>query len=95
MFGLANRLGGSFVPATELKLNRFGPSPLGPIAWHLSTQVNNGIVAAYITVFDPRSTQCRCFILCLVYSLVYPSIYSNLVTLDTLSTWYESICTHT
>ena len=53
--------------------------------WHLSTKVNNGLLAAYITVFDPRRGKRRCFIPCLVYALVYLSIASNLVNLDTLS----------
>ena len=53
--------------------------------WLLSIQVNNGLLAVYITVFDPRRGKRRCFITFIVYSLVYPSIASNLVTLATLS----------
>ena len=53
--------------------------------WHLSTQVNNGLLAAYMNVFDPRRGNRRCFIPFLLYDMVYPSIASNLVTLATLS----------
>ena len=35
------------------------------------------------------------FITFLVYALVYPSIASNLTTLDTLNTWSESVLTRT
>ena len=63
--------------------------------WHLSTQVNDGDIAAYITVFDLRRVNIRRFIPFLVYALVYPIIYSNPVTLDTLSPWSESFFTHT
>ena len=94
-FGLDNRLARSFSPATELDLNMFRIFSFGELAWHLSTQVKNGIIAAYINVFEPRRDNHRCFITCLVYALVYPSIYSNLVTLATLSTWSESVHTHT
>ena len=94
MFGLANILAGRFVPATELELNRFRPFPFGDILWHLSTQVNNGLLAAYIIVLEPRRGNCWCFITCLVYALVYLSIASNLVTLATLSTWSEFVYTH-
>ena len=52
--------------------------------WRLITQVNNGLLAVYITVFDPRRGNRRCLIPFLVYTLVYPSIAINLVTLDTL-----------
>ena len=77
-FVLANQLDGSFVPATELDLNRFWPLPFGEIVWHLSTLVNNGLLAAYINIFDPRKDKRRCFIPCLVYTLVNTSIASNL-----------------
>ena len=93
-FGLANQLAGCFAPATELDLNMFWPLPFGDIVWHLRTLVNNGILAAYIYVFDPRKNKRRCFIPCLVYDLLYPSIDSNLVTLDTLSPRSDSVCTH-
>ena len=62
MFGFSNRLAGSFAPTTEVELNMFWPLPFGELVWHLSTQVNNGILAAYITVFDPRRDNSRCFI---------------------------------
>ena len=93
--GLSNRLNGSFATATQLELNLFWPSPLGELVWHLSTNVNNGLLAAYITVFYPRRDKHRCFIPCLVYALIYPSIASNPVTLATLLTRYGSVCTHT
>ena len=63
--------------------------------WNLITQMNDGDIAAYITVFDPRRFKCTRFITFLVYGLVYPSIASNLVSLDTLSPWSDSVCTHT
>ena len=94
-FGLSNQLTGSFSPATELEFNRSWTSPFEELVWHLNTQVNNSLLAAHITVFGPRSKNSRCFIPCLVYALVYPSIASNLVTLDTLSPWSNSLCTHT
>ena len=62
---------------------------------HLSTQVNDGILAAYITVFESRRGKRRRFIPFLVYDLIYPSIASNLVTLATLSPWSDSVYTHT
>ena len=48
--------------------------------------MNDGILAAYITVFDPRRDNRRRFIPCLVYALVYPIIDINLMTLASLST---------
>ena len=84
-FGLANRQAGNFVPITELELNWFHTLPFGELMGHLRTQVNNGILAAYITFFDPSRDKRRCFIPCLVYALVYPSIASSLVTLATLN----------
>ena len=47
--GLSNRCtfafdqptGWYFIPATELELNMYCPSPLGDLVWHLITQVNN------------------------------------------------------
>ena len=94
-FGFSNRLDGSFAPTTELEINRFLPSPLRDLVWHLRTHVNNSILDAYITVFYPRRDKNRCLIPCLVYTLVYPSISSNLVTLATLRPWYESVFMHT
>ena len=44
--GLANQQAGRYSPATKLELIRFQPLPLGEIMWHLSTQVNGGIIAA-------------------------------------------------
>ena len=85
----------SFVPATKLEIKRFHPSPFGEIVWHLSTQVNKILLAAYITVFDPRRDNHRCFIPCMVFALVYPSIASKLVTLATLNPQSDSVCTHT
>ena len=52
--------------------------------WHLSTKVNVVDLATYISVFDSSMGKRRRFIPFLVYALVYPSIASNLVTLDTL-----------
>ena len=65
------------------------------LVWHLSTQMKNGDLDAYITVFGPRRGKRRRFIPFLVYALVYPIISSNLVTLDTLSPWSYYVCTHT
>ena len=94
-FGLSNQLAGRYIPATELDLIRLRPFPLGDLVWYLITQLNNGDLAAYITVFDPRRGKRRRFIPFLVYALVYPSIASNLVTLATLSPWSDYLCTHT
>ena len=55
--------------------------------WHLSTQVNDSDLVAYITVFGLSRDKRRRFIAFLVYAIVYPSIDSNLVTLDKLSPW--------
>ena len=93
--GLANQLDGSFPPDTELYTNRFWPSPFGEFVWHVSTQMNNGILAAWITVFDLRRDKRRCFIFYLVYALLYRSISSNLMTLANLSTRSDSVCRHT
>ena len=57
--------------------------------------MNDSDLAAYITVFDPRRSNRRRFIPFLVYDPVYPSIASNLVTLDTLIPWSDSLYTHT
>ena len=43
-FGLANFFSGSFAHANELEINIFRPSPFGGIVWHLSTEVNNGLI---------------------------------------------------
>ena len=94
-FGLANQLAGIYTPTTELEFIRFCPLPLGDLVFHLITQMNNGIIAAYITVFDLRRGNRRRFIPFLVYDMVYPSIASNLVILATLSPWSNSVCTHT
>ena len=59
--------------------------------WHLSTQVNNGLLASYMTDFYPRRGKHRRFITFLVYALVYRSIASNLVTLATLIPWSDSV----
>ena len=63
----------------------FQPFPFGELMWHLSTQVNNGFLAAFIAFLNLRRDKRRSFISCLVYVLVYLGIASNLVTLDTLS----------
>ena len=94
-FLLTNQQAGSYAPATELDLIRFWPLPFGELVWHLSTQMNNGNLDAYITVFEPRRGKCRRFIPFLFYALVYPIISSNLVNLDTLSTWFDSVRMHT
>ena len=94
-FGLANQQAGKYISATELELNRFRSLPLGDLVWHLITQVKNSDIATYITVFDSRRDKRRLFIPFQVYALVYPIISSNLVTLDTLSPWSDSVCTHT
>ena len=95
MFVLSNRLAGRYTPATELDLIRFQTLPLGGLMWNPSTQVNNGILAAYITDFELMGGKRRRFITFLIYSLVYPGIDSNLVTLANLSPWSESVCTRT
>ena len=94
-FGLYNQLAGSYAPATELELIMFRPLPLRGIVRNLITQVDGGILAAYITVFDLRRGKSKRFTPFIIFSLVYMSISSNLVTLDTLSTWYDSVHMHT
>ena len=94
-FGLANRLSGRFSSATELELNLFRPFPFGELVQHLSTQVNNGLLSASITVFYLRRNNRMCFIPFLVYAMVYPIISSNLVTLATLSPGSDSVYMHT
>ena len=88
-------MAGSFARSTELELNMFQPSPFGDLVCHLSTQVNTGLLSAYITIFDPRRDKRRFFIPYLVYALIYPSIASKLVTLDNLSPWSDYVCTYT
>ena len=94
-FGLDNQLVGTFAPPTELEINRFQHLPFGELVWHLSTQVNSGLLATQITGFEPRRDKSRWFIPCLVYALLYLSNASKTVTLDTLSHWYDSVCKHT
>ena len=94
-FGLANKQAGKYISATELELIRFRDFPLGDIVWHLSTQLNDSDLDAYIIAFGTSRDKSRRFITFLVYALLYPSIPSNLVTLDTLSPWYDSIYAHT
>ena len=86
---------GDLQPLLNYILIGFRLCPYREIVWHLSTQANNSILSIYITVFDPRRGKRRCFIPFLVYSLVYPSIDSNLVTLATLSPRSDSVYTHT
>ena len=69
--------------------------PFCELVWHISTYVNNGFLAAYINVLDLRRYRRRCFSPFLVYTLFYPIIAINLVTLYTLSPRSESVCTHT
>ena len=94
-FWLAKKHDGKYISATELELNRFWTFPLGGIVCHLSTQVNDSDISAYINVFDPRRYKHRRFIPFLVCALLYSSIYSNLATLANLSPCYDSVRTHT
>ena len=71
------------------------PFPFGELLLHLITQVNDSYLAAYTTVFDLRRDKRRCFIPFLFYALVFPSTTSNLVTLATLSSWYNYVFMHT
>ena len=95
MLVMANQHAGSYSPATELELIEFWPLPFEELVWHLSIHVNDGILISDIIVFDMRRVKHRRFIPFLVYALIYPIIASNLVTVDTLSTWYDSACMHT
>ena len=95
MFGLDDQQDGSYSPATELDLSRFHPFTFEVLVWHLITQVNDVILAVYITFFDPRKDERRRFIPFLFYALVYPIIAINLVKLATLSTWSYYVRTHT
>ena len=94
-FVLDNQQIGSYALATELELIRFWPLPFGELVCHLITKMNDSIISSQITVFDPRMSNLRRFIPFLVYTLVYMSITSNLLNLATLSTWSDSVCTHT
>ena len=82
-------------PTTVLELIRFWPLNSEEILWHLSTQVNGGLIASYINVFDPRRDKHMCFILFLVYAVIYPIIASNLEILATLSPWSDSVFMYT
>ena len=87
MLGLVNQQAGSYAPTSELEINRFGNLPFRELMWRLSTQVNGGILAAKINVFDLRMGKRRKFIPFLVYALVYLSIVSKLMKLTALSPW--------
>ena len=93
--GLSNQLAGRYAPDNELEIIRFFHLHFGEFLWRLIPQVNNGLLDAYITVPDPRRGKRRRLIHFLVYALVYTSIASKLVTLDTLSPWSDSVYTHT
>ena len=95
MLGLAYQQSWKYFPATELDIIRFWPFPFRYLMWHLSTQVNDGILSTYMNVSDPSRGKRRCFSTFLVYALVYLSIASILVTLDTLSHWSEYFHMHT
>ena len=86
---------GDKIPGTELELLQFCSFPFGLLVRHLVTQVNNSLLAAQFIVFYLRRSKRRIFIFFLIYVLVYPSIYSILATLDALSPWSDSVCTHT
>ena len=45
-FEFGQPTGWYFIPATELDLNRFLPSPLGELVWNLSKQVNNSLLVS-------------------------------------------------
>ena len=94
-FGFSNQQARKYITITELELNRSWPFPLGELVWHLISQVNHSDLAAYITVFDPRRDKRRRSIPFMIYALFYPSISSNLVTLNTLSPWSDYVRTHT
>ena len=94
-FGLEKQQAGRYFPDTKLDLIRFWPLPFRELMWHLIAQVNNGDIATYNTVFDPRRGKRRHFIPFLFYALLYSSIDSNLVTLANISLLYESVCRHT
>ena len=93
-FELTKGSAGRFISCYWVSWIGFGICPSRELVWHLITQVNNGLLAVYITVFDLRRGNRRCIIPFMVYALVYLSIASNLVTLDTLSTKSYSVYTH-
>ena len=94
MFGLSNQQAGKYIFATKLELIRFCSFPLEDLMWNLITQVNDGDLAAYITVFDLSRYKGMCFTPFLVYDMVYLSISRNLVTLATLSHWSGYVFMH-
>ena len=93
--GFANQHTGSYNPATELELIRFWSFPFSELVWNLITQVNDGLLAAYIAVFDPSMGKCMRCVPFMVYNMIYTNICINLTTLDTLSPWSVSVCIHT
>ena len=93
--GLANQQAEIYSPTTKLQLIRFWTYTFGEIVWNLSTQVNGGLLAAYITAFDPRRGNHRRFIPFMVYTMVYLNIFSNPVTFYTLSPCIDSVCMQT
>ena len=94
MLVLANQKSERYSPATELESIRFWSLPFGNLVWHISTQLNDGLIVAYIIVFYPRRGKSRCFIPFMVYALVYPNIYRNLVAFAALSPWCDSFWKH-
>ena len=91
MFWLDKQIYSIYTPTTYLELSRSRPLTLGNLMWHVSTQVNNSILAASIIVFDQSRGKLMRFITFLVYALLYTGITSNLVTFDTLSPWSDSV----
>ena len=61
-FALANSLAGIFISRYWVSLIGFGLCPFRELVWHLSTQVNIGYLAVYITIFDPKRGKRKCFI---------------------------------
>ena len=59
-FALANGLAGRNISRYWVSLIDFGLRPSRELVWHLSTKANNGLLAVYITVFDPRRGKRRC-----------------------------------
>ena len=62
MFALAHGLSGRFISCYWVSWIGFAFRPSRELVWHLSTQGNNGLLAVYINVFDPRRGKCRWFI---------------------------------
>ena len=60
-FGLDNQQDRRYAPDTELERIEFQPFPSSELVWQLSTQVNDGIIAAYMNVFDPGRGRRRRF----------------------------------